>query len=70
MDIRVGDIVYHQLSKLLFKCQNKQQERWMNMNHFYEKTNLKEIDYFAFEIQYKIKEAHGSIKGKPTFWSY
>lgn len=45
MNIRVGDIVYHQLSKLLFKCENKKHERWMNMNPFYTKTNLKTIDY-------------------------
>lgn len=44
-----GDIVYHQLSKLLFKCQNHQQERWMNMNLFYIRTDLKEIDYSKFE---------------------
>lgn len=49
MNIQVGDIVYHQLSKLLFKCQNKQQMRWMNLNHFYTKTNLKTIDYEQFE---------------------
>jgi hypothetical protein len=48
MNIRVGDIVYHQLSKLLFKCENKKHERWMNMNPFYIKTNLKIIDYDAF----------------------
>jgi len=51
MIIRVGDIVYHQLSKLLFKCQNKKQERWMNMNPFYQRTNLKTIDYVEFEKQ-------------------
>ena len=45
MNIRVGDIVFHQLSKLLFKCENKKHERWMNMNTYYIKTNLKTIDY-------------------------
>lgn len=49
MNIRVGDIVFHQLSKLLFRCQNKQQERWMNLNTYYVKTNLKTIDYEQFE---------------------
>ena len=49
MNIRVGDIVFHQLSKLLFKCENKKMERWMNMNPFYQKTNLKTIDYEQFE---------------------
>jgi len=45
MNIRVGDIVFHQLSKLLFRCENLKHERWMNMNPFYQKTNLKKIDY-------------------------
>jgi len=30
-----GDIVYHELSKLYFICENKKQEKWMNMNSFY-----------------------------------
>lgn len=33
--IRVGDTVFHQLSKLYFKCENKKHERWMNMNPYY-----------------------------------
>lgn len=45
--IKVGDIVFHQLSKLLFKCENTKHERWMNMNPFYIKTTLKTIDYNA-----------------------
>ena len=49
MNILVGDIVYHQLSKLLFRCENKKMMHWMNMNPFYTKTNLKEIDYAKFE---------------------
>lgn len=49
MNIQVGDIVYHQLSRLLFRCENKKHQRWMNMNHFYVKTNLKTIDYEQFE---------------------
>jgi hypothetical protein len=48
--IKVGDIVFHQLSKLLFRCENKKHERWMNMNKFYTRTELKEIDYKLFEI--------------------
>lgn len=48
MNILVGDIVYHQLSKLLFRCENKKHERWMNMNPFYIKTSLKEINYDHF----------------------
>jgi hypothetical protein len=44
-----GDIVFHQLSRLLFKCQNHQQERWMNLNPFYVRTELKEIDYEKLE---------------------
>jgi len=45
MEIKVKDIVFHQLSKLLFKCENKKHERWMNMNPFYKKTSLTTIDY-------------------------
>lgn len=48
MNIQVGDIVFHQLSKLLFKCENKKHQRWMNMNQFYIKTNLKTINYEQF----------------------
>lgn len=33
--IRVGFIVLHELSGLYYKCENKKQERWMNMNPFY-----------------------------------
>lgn len=51
MNIQVGDIVFHQLSKLLFKCENKKHERWMNMNQFYKKTSLKTIDYSQYEQQ-------------------
>lgn len=51
MNIKVGDIVFHRLSKLLFKCENKKMERWMNMNPFYQKTSLKTIDYEQFEEQ-------------------
>lgn len=51
MTIRVGDIVFHQLSKLLFKCENKKHERWMNMNTYYVKTNIKTIDYEQYEKQ-------------------
>jgi hypothetical protein len=50
-EIRIGDIVFHQLSKLLFKCENKKHERWMSMNPFYQKTDLKEINY---EISFRI----------------
>jgi hypothetical protein len=51
MKILKGDIVYHKLSKLLFRCENAKHMRWMNMNPFYEKTNLKAIDYEEFEKQ-------------------
>lgn len=50
-EIRINDIVFHQLSKLLFKCENKKHERWMNMNPYYQKTDLKEINY---AISYRI----------------
>ena len=50
-DIRKGDIVFHTLSNLLFKCMDAKQQRWMNMNPYYVKTNLKEIDYDLWESQ-------------------
>lgn len=40
--IKVGDIVLHTLSKLHFRCENTKHERWMNMNPYYVKTDLKE----------------------------
>lgn len=52
MNILVGDIVFHQLSKLLFKCENKKMMRWMNMNPFYRKTILNSIDYDIFDRWY------------------
>lgn len=58
MNIQVGDTVYHQLSKLLFRCENNKQMRWMNMNPFYERTLLKEIDYELWE---------GMLAGLPFF---
>lgn len=51
MNIGVGDIVYHQLSKLLFRCENNKMMRWMNMNHYYVRTNLSTIDYDKFETE-------------------
>lgn len=33
--IKVGEIVLHDLSGLYFICENKKMERWMNMNQFY-----------------------------------
>jgi len=41
MNIKVGDIVLHTLSKLEFLCENKKQERWMNMNPYYVKIEKK-----------------------------
>lgn len=49
MTIKVSDIVYHKLSKLLFRCENNKHMRWMNMNPFYIKTSLKTINYEAFD---------------------
>lgn len=60
MTIRVGDIVYHQLSKLLFKCENKKHERWMNMNPFYQKTDLKKLNYGIFESK-NLESSGGKI---------
>ena len=37
--IQVGDIVLHTLSKLYYICENKKQERWMNMNSYYIQAN-------------------------------
>lgn len=42
MTIEVGDIVLHMLSKLEFLCENKKQERWMNMNAYYVIVKKKE----------------------------
>lgn len=47
--IKKGDIVYHQLSKLLFRCENTKHEIWMNLNPFYQKTPLKAINYDEWE---------------------
>jgi hypothetical protein len=33
--IKVGDFVLHTLSQREFRCENKKQERWMNMNPYY-----------------------------------
>lgn len=33
--IHVNDIVLHTISQLYYICENKKQERWMNMNPFY-----------------------------------
>lgn len=40
--IKRGDIVFHLLSKLYFRCENNKMERWMNMNPFYVKAKLPE----------------------------
>lgn len=33
--IKVNDTALHILSGLYFICENKKQERWMNMNKYY-----------------------------------
>lgn len=38
--IKVNDIVFHSLSKLYFRCENKKMERWMNMNPYYSVSTL------------------------------
>lgn len=50
--IKVGDIVFHELSRLYFKCENQKQERWMNMNPFYKTVmeNLVPDSYFKKHI--------------------
>jgi hypothetical protein len=52
--IKKGDIVYHQLSKLLFRCENSKHETWMNENPYYQKTALKTIDYEQWERDQQI----------------
>jgi len=46
--IRVNDIVLHRLSGLYFICENKKQERWMNMSGFYELVDRDSVpkEYF------------------------
>lgn len=39
-NIKVRDTVYHSLSKLYFICENKKQEKWMNENKYYSKSNI------------------------------
>lgn len=34
--IKVGDVVFHILSGLFYKCENKKHEIWMNLNKYYE----------------------------------
>jgi hypothetical protein len=34
-NINKGDVVLHELSGLYYRCENKQQARWMNMNPYY-----------------------------------
>lgn len=38
--IKKGDVAFHILSRLYFKCENTKMERWMNMNKFYVKAVL------------------------------
>jgi len=40
--IKKGDIVFHQLSKLYFRCENAKMARWMNVNPFYILSTLPE----------------------------
>lgn len=37
--IKVKDIVLHSISGLYFICENKKQERWMNMNPYYSRAD-------------------------------
>jgi hypothetical protein len=48
MEIQVGDIILHQLSKLYFICENKKMQKWMNENKFYQKVprDTVPIEYF------------------------
>ena len=43
-----GDIVFHELSKLYFICENNKMSRWMNMNKYYvlADKNVVEMSYF------------------------
>lgn len=40
--IQKGNIVFHELSKLYFKCENKKMAYWMNMNKYYTIQSLPE----------------------------
>ncbi len=47
--IKVGDTVLHELSNLYFRCENKKQERWMNMNPFYKLVSSNSVSEGYFK---------------------
>ena len=51
--IKVGDTVLHELSKLYFICENKKHERWMNMNPYYKLVSKDSVpeSYFKKNIK-------------------
>lgn len=52
--INKGDLVLHKLSRLIFICENGQQERWMNMNPFYTKDYELSIQISPSSVGYHI----------------
>lgn len=53
--IKVKDVVFHQLSKLYFYCENQRMEKWMNMNPFYRIAKKEEVDSLPTLYFYKNK---------------
>lgn len=41
--IKVKDVVFYELSKLYFYCENNKMEKWMNMNPYYKLVTGSEI---------------------------
>lgn len=42
--IKVKDIVFHELSRLYFRCENTKMEKWMNMNNYYRIATKEEVE--------------------------
>lgn len=53
--IKTKNIVFHELSKLFFVCENSKMERWMNMNPYYRVATTKEITSIPSGYFYKNK---------------
>jgi hypothetical protein len=47
--IKIHDIVLHELSRLYFICENKKQEKWMNLNPFYKLVPKDSVDPLYFK---------------------
>ena len=64
--IKVGDIVLHSLSGLYFRCENKKQERWMNMNEFYSTVPKDSVPKSYFDKNLWPLEKENTIGEKRT----